>query len=102
MDDEYKKLLGFIPQFEKTEYSEHNAWGEITKYTKSKVDQADLEISEDGFMLPESFSFLKCEHWNFEKVHNKTIVPDFANYNTTPVGLMNVRDNQPTKKKLKK
>jgi hypothetical protein len=103
LEDEYQKLLGFIPQFEKTEYSEHNAWGEIAKYTKSKVDQADLEISEDGFILPESFRFLKCEHWNFNKKQKeKIVIPDFANYYSTLIGLNNVRDNQPSKRKLKK
>jgi hypothetical protein len=103
LEDEYKKLLGFIPQFEKTEYSEHNAWGEITKYTKSKVDQADLEISEDGFILPESFRFLKCEHWNFNKKgKKKIIIPDFADYNTTPAGLKKVTSKNPFLRKLKK
>ena len=103
LEDEYQKLLGFIPQFEKTEYSEHNAWGEIAKYTKSKVDQADLEISEDGFMLPESFRFLKCEHWNFNKKQKeKIIIPDFADYNTTPAGLEKVTSKNPFLRKLKK
>ena len=103
LEDEYQKLLGFIPQFEKTEYSEHNAWGEIAKYTKSKVDQADLEISEDGFILPESFRFLKCEHWNFNKKQKeKIIIPDFADYNTTPAGLKKVTSKNPFLRKLKK
>jgi len=103
LEDEYQKLLCFIPQFEKTEYSEHNAWGEIAKYTKSKVDQADLEISEDGFMLPESFRFLKCEHWNFNKKQKeKIIIPDFADYNTTPAGLKKVTSKNPFLRKLKK
>ena len=103
LEDEYQKLLGFIPQFEKTEYSEHNAWGEIAKYTKSKVDKADLEISEDGFILPESFRFLKCEHWNFNKKQKeKIIIPDFADYNTTPAGLKKVTIKNPFLRKLKK
>lgn len=102
LEDEYQKLLGFIPQFEKTEYSEHNAWGEITKYTKSKVDQADLEISEDGFILPESFRFLKCEHWNFDKKQkDKKVIPDIANYNTTPIGVEKVTTKDPFQRKLK-
>ena len=90
LDEEYKKLLDFIPQFEKTEYSETNAFKEISKYTKSKVDQADLEISEDGFIFPESFRFLKCEHWNFQskysskKQTSKFEVPYFARYDTFP------------------
>jgi hypothetical protein len=67
LDNEYKQIVGFIPQFEKTEYSDDNAWREISKYTKSKIDQADVEISEEGFILPESFTFLKCEHWDFDK-----------------------------------
>jgi hypothetical protein len=103
LEDEYKKLLGFIPQFEKTEYSEHNAWKEINKYTKSKVDQADVEISEDGFILPESFRFLKCEHWDFEKkLKKKIVIPDFANHNTTPIGLERVTTKNPFQRKLKK
>ncbi len=103
LEDEYQKLLGFIPQFEKTEYSEHNAWGEINKYTKSKVDQADVEISEDGFMLPESFRFLKCEHWDFDVKQNNIITtPDFTNYNTTPEGLKKVTAKKSHTRKLKK
>lgn len=81
LEGEYKKLLGFIPQFEITEYSESNAWKEIKKYIKSKVDQADLEISEDGFFLPENFRFLKCEHWDFEKKYfQETRMPDFLDF----------------------
>jgi hypothetical protein len=96
LQEEYNQLLGFIPQFEKTEYSEHNAFREIAKYTKSKVDQADLEISEDGFKLPEPFRFLKCEHWNFNKKQNeKKVIPDFANYNTAPTGLEKVTTKNP-------
>lgn len=103
LEDEYKQLLGFIPQFEKTEYSEHNAWGEISKYTKSKVDQADVAISEDGFIFPETFRFLKCEHWDFEKkLKKKTVIPDIADPNTTPMGLERVTTKNPFQRKLKK
>jgi hypothetical protein len=100
LENEYKNLLGFIPQFEKTEYSEHNAFNEIAKYTKSKVDQADLEISEDGYLIPEAFRFLKCEHLDFNK--KKIVIPDFANYNTTPVVIKKVTTNTTSPKKLKK
>ena len=103
LEDEYKKLLGFIPQFEKTEYSEHNAWNEIAKYTKSKVDQADVEISEDGFMLPEPFRFLKCEHLNFNKKQKeKKSAIHIPAYNTTPTRLEIVSAINSSQKKLKK
>lgn len=91
LDKEYQILLGFIPKFEKTVYSEDNAFKEIKKYTKSKVDQADLEISEVGSIFHESFRFLKCDHWDFEikllaekKKDLSDKVPDFAKYKTMP------------------
>jgi hypothetical protein len=86
LEDEYKKHLHFVPQFEKTYYSEHNAWVEIKKYIESKVDQCNLELSKGGnIVLPEKYMFLNCEHYRFElKDEEKIISPDFAEYNTVP------------------
>lgn len=92
LEDEYVALLAFKPQIEVTTYSEGNAWGEIGKYVKSKVDQADVEISLDYQGYPKLFRFLKCEHWDFERKFRESKVtiaqiPDFAIYNTVPPGL---------------
>ena len=103
LEDEYKKFLGFIPQFEKTEYSEHNAWKEIDKYTKSKIDQADIEISVDKVFLNNETPIQKCEHKNFLKDYFKSF-DGIDNYykNIIPAGLEKVTTKNPFLRKLKK
>jgi hypothetical protein len=103
LEDEYKQFLGFIPQFEKTEYSEYNAWKEIDKYTKSKIDQADVEISFDKVFLNNETPVQKCEHKNFLKDYVKTF-DGINNYykNIIPAGLEKVTTRNPFQRKLKK
>jgi hypothetical protein len=103
LEDEYKQFLGFIPQFEKTEYSELNAWKEIDKYTKSKIDQADVDISVDKVFLNNETPVQKCEHKNFLKDYFKTF-DGIDNYykNIIPAGLEKVTSKNPFLRKLKK
>lgn len=108
LEEEYKKFIGFIPQFEKTIYSEGNAFNEITKYTKSKVDQAEIEISENGIIcIP--VQFWECEHWDFDINYKKfltqkklSVIPDFANYVSSFPALKQKSYTVNTFKKLKK
>jgi len=109
LEEEYKSLLGILPQLETTEFTEHNAWNEISKYTKAKVDQADIEISNATTEIPDGLRFLKCEHWNFNKMYKqfteekgKLKVVEFADYNTIPVGLKKVSESQPATRRIKK
>lgn len=103
LEEEYKILLGFIPQFEKTEYSEFNAWEEINQYTKRKVDEADIDIISEKAYANNEVPTQKCEHQNFPKEYIESfILPQNHINSVIPHGLQKAAAKHPHLKRLKK
>lgn len=71
----YTGILGFSPQLKRQTLNGEQADLENMKYVKGKIDQAEIEVTQDQPSSPGMFSFLKCEHWNIDTVLLEIIEP---------------------------
>lgn len=107
LNAEYQERLGFLPQIEETTFTEHNAWMDIAKYVKAKVNQADLEVSKVMEAYSKLFNFIQCEHWDFDIKYRQRnspdiIVPPILNFTIMDGGTTSLNTNTRQLKKISK
>lgn len=80
----YTGILGFSPQLKREPLNSQAAEMERMKYVKSKIDQADIEVTQNQLITTGMFPFLKCEHWDIDIVIGKMIEPKLHDLGEIP------------------
>lgn len=62
----YTGILGFPPPIKREPLNGLQADLENRRYVKGKIDQAEIEGTENQPIPSGMLSFLKCEHWNID------------------------------------
>lgn len=99
LDDVYNEYLGFIPQFEKTIYSEYNATLNLKKYVQQKASFVKLE-NASGFLENLKVGNLNIAQKMVQDKYN--LIPDYIKYSVGPSVFLSENVMYPNGKRLKK